>query len=181
MPPKCPRPSLSEDNSPSSPNLTIHPPPQPGPGLMNSHNHTLIQSHTHTIRSSSSRKEQIQKLPLSDAQVPSAGAVERPTASVESLHKLANLSYRPKKQGSSGTKVLLCWEVYISDHGGLMQVILPFMGNSHGHQASSWLSRFIMSHNPLRIWEHVSAQGFLKQQLQPPTKPAGSRGSKHLV
>lgn len=44
----CPRPSLSEDNSPSSPNLTIHPPPQPGPGLMNSHNHTLIQSHTHT-------------------------------------------------------------------------------------------------------------------------------------
>ena len=178
----CPRPSLSEDNSPSSPDLTIHPPPQPGPGLMNSHNHTLIQSHTHThtIRSSSSRKEQIQKLPLTDAPVPSAavgGRGPHPYGHVSTSQQIWGL--QTKGASSSGTRVLLCWEVYISDQGGLTQVIFALDAPRTSNTIMA-----LKVHQVLRalsgIREHVSAQGSLNSSLSLPQSLLGPVGPSTL-
>lgn len=179
---KCPRPSLSEDNSPSSPNLTIHPPPQPGPGLMNSHNHTLFQSHTHTIRSSSSRKEQIQKLPLSDARVPSAGVEGRGPQPVWTVSQTSKSgSYRPKKLVLLGPRFFYAGRFTSVIMEDLASHLCPSweipmdIKYHHGSQGSSCPAA------PLRDPGACQRPGVFKQQLQPPTKPAGSRGSQHLV
>ena len=169
----CPRPSLSEDNSTSSPNLTIHPPPQPGPGLMNSHNHTLIQSHTHThthtIKSSSSRKEQIQRLPLPDTPVPSAVVGGRGPQPVWTLSPQASKSgsYRPKEPVLLGPGFFYAGRFTSVIKEDLCKSSLPFMAKGHALDVPC-TSNIIMAlkvHQVLQalsgIQEHVSAQGSL--------------------